>query len=186
MQKRISANDFFHAWVASVNEMKIILQDNWRNATQFTSLVKSSEDCVLKLVAKQLGLNCYPHDYYSLDSVLYRDCDLVPDLPEHSYWFRSLTVAFEHENSINSGIFKEVSHLLILDPELRVLVTYPISGIEEREWEYSHSIISGSRNADSISDQENFLVIFGGESGFVWEGYVYKKNGWKKLESRQN
>jgi hypothetical protein len=178
----ITAPQFFHAWLSSVNERKLVLADNWRNAKKFTSLVKSSEGgSLIQSVAGKIGLKCYPHDYYSVDSVLYQECDLVPDIPEGSTWLRALSVAFEHENFIGSGIYKEVSHLLIMNADLRVLVAYPTDGIDDQELVYAHSIIKGARHAQEVSDRESFLLILGHETGYEWEGFVYKQDAWKKI-----
>jgi hypothetical protein len=179
----ITASKFFNAWVATVHEMRPVLVENWRNATKFTSLVKSSDDCVIKRVAVRVGLECFPSDYYSVDSVLYQKCDLVPEIPEVPTWLRALSVAFEHENDIRSGIYKEVSHLLILNADLRVLVTYPIGdGITDQELAHAHAIIHGARHEKEISDKENFLLILGSETDFAWQGFVYKHDDWKEIK----
>jgi len=43
-----------------------------------------------------------------------------------------------------------------------------------------HKVIQGSRQSQTISDDESFLVIFGFESDFSWDGYVYKQDNWKR------
>jgi hypothetical protein len=63
---------------------------------------------------------------------------------------------------------------------LRVLVTYPNEDTEN-ELKYLHEIISGNRQAKSISDEESFLIIFGYETGFEWEGFMYKEENWKRI-----
>jgi len=177
----MTAQTFFTAWLDTVNEMKQQLVTDWRSAKLFTNHIKSSEDCVLKRIATRTDLLCYPHDYYSVDAVFYREEDLVPDRPEGSTWLRGLSVAFEHENNIRSGIYKEISHLLILDTDLRVLVTYPDNDIDGDEWKQAHDLIKGSRHQKHVSDRESFLIIIGWETEFEWQGYVYKEDGWKKV-----
>lgn len=179
---QLSAQLFFRRWVESVHEMQIALVENWRSPKEFTPLVKSSGDCVIRRVAKKLDLECYPHDYYSIDAVLYERDDLVPGIPENSTWLRALSVAFEHEND-SRHIYTEVSHLLITNTDLRVLVTYPYNGIEDRECGDAHSIILGSRHAEEISNKENFLLIMGWERKFQWQGFVFKRDRWTELEN---
>ena len=136
---------------------------------------------MLQRVATHLGLKCYPHDYYCIDAVFYEPADVVPGTPAGSTWLRALSIAFEHENNVRSGLYQEASHLLIMDADLRVLVTYPLGdGIEDLELESVRSLIDGSRHAQRISDEESFLLILGSEP-FDWEGFVYKTNGWLRL-----
>jgi hypothetical protein len=133
----------------------------------------------MKEVADKLHLLCYHSDYYSLDTVFYKEDDLVPGRPAVSYWLRDIRIAFEHENNFNSGLYREVSNLLITNCDLRVLVTCP-NGDGHEQLEYLHKVIQGSRQSQTISDDESFLVIFGFESDFSWDGYVYKQDNWKR------
>jgi hypothetical protein len=98
-----------------------------------------------------------------------------------------LRVAFEHENNFKGGLYQEVSHLLITNCDLRVLVTYPNDGAAnpktKKEMDYLHEIIRGSRQGESISTDESFLLIFGYENGFAWEGYIYKQTAWTTCEN---
>lgn len=177
--------DFLQAWVETVENNKCILLKDWRNPKTFTNLIKSNDECILKQVADKLNLKCYPHDYYFLDSVLYDEDDLVPDIPENNYWFRQVKVAFEHENVFNSGLYKELSHLLLTNSDLKVLVTYPSHEVHEeqtlKEMNYLHKIIKGSSIQSDLSNNESFLLIFGSETGFVWEAFVYKEEDWKRI-----
>jgi hypothetical protein len=176
---------FLQAWVEAVDSNKDILLKEWRHASTFTNLIKSNDDCILKQVADKLNLKCYPHDYYSIDSILYDDNDLVPNIPENSFWFRQVKVAFEHENDFKSGLYKEVSHLLLTNSDLKVLVTYPSFEVHEEqtftEMKYLHNIIKGSSSQKELSDQESFLLIFGSEAGFVWDAFVFKEEEWKRI-----
>ena len=179
----ITSKIFFSAWLKSVHEpdMKPRLIENWRSPKKFTPLIKSSGDCVIRKIAYEVGLKCYSYDCYSVDAVLYQDSDLVPGIPAGSTWLRGLSVAFEHENFINSGIYKEVSHLLILNADLRILVAYPRGSIKDEELVEAHSIIRGSRHEKEISDKESFLLILGSKTDFQWQGFVYKQDDWKEI-----
>ncbi|OLY94342.1 hypothetical protein SAMN05444008_10574 [Cnuella takakiae] len=184
MYTRVSSQDFLNAWMNVVNLKRELLQADWRNAEAFTSLIKGCEDNIITSVGKLLELKAYTTDYYSVDSLLYSDEDLVPDIKPNSYWFRQVKVAFEHENHFNSGLYQEVSHLLLINSDLKVLVTYPSNreSTEQRQKEYLHQIINGTRIQKQLSEGESFLLIFGYENEFSWEAYVYKETGWKTLD----
>lgn len=177
---KVTATQFFRAWVDTVTNRKDHLLSIWRKAKEFTNYIKGSDNSVMDEIAQKLNLLCYPCDYYSLDTILYKPEDKTPDINPNTYWFRDIRVAFEHENNFNSGLYQEVSHLLITNCDLRVLVTYP-NDDTEAELKYLHEIITGNRQSKSISDDENFLIIFGYENGFVWEGFVYKQDKWKNI-----
>jgi hypothetical protein len=180
-----TSSEFLKAWVETVDANKDILLKEWRHARTFTNLINSNDECILKQVGDKLNLKCYPHDYYFLDSVLYDDSDLVPRIPENNYWFRQVKVAFEHENVFKSGLYKEVSHLLLTNSDLKVMVTYPSYEAHEEstlaEMNYLHEIIKGCSTQKDLSDNESFLLIFGSEAGFVWEAFVYKEEDWKRI-----
>jgi hypothetical protein len=107
---------------------------------------------------------------------------LVPDISEGWCWLKDIRIAFEHENNFNSGLYQEVSHLLITNCELRVLVTYPDNGDITKTFNYLHTIIKGSRQNEEISESGSFLLIFGYEAGFAWEGYIYNTEKWIKID----
>lgn len=176
----INSKIFFKAWLDTVNGRKEHLLKIWREAKQFTPYIKGDDNCVICEVAEKLHLLCYPRDYYSVDALLYKQEDLVPNIKEGNYWFRDIRVAFEHENNFRSGLYQEVSHLLLINADLKVLVTYPNEDTEE-ELDYLHQIIKGNRHSTSISVDESFLLIHGYEYGFEWEGYVFKINRWEKI-----
>lgn len=177
---KISSVQFFKAWIDTVQGRKDHMLNIWRKQKEYTSHIKGDDSSIMKEIADKLNLICYQSDYYSIDTVLYKQEDLVPGIPEFSYWFRDMRVAFEHENNFNSGLFKEVSHLLITNCDLRVLVSYPIYEGDE-ELEYLHNVIIGNRQSKIISEDESFLIIFG-YIDFTWEGFVYKDDGWKSIQ----
>jgi hypothetical protein len=182
--KSLTATSFFQKWLESVNESKNELSKIWRNYSAFTSFIKSDDNnSILKRIASRMGLECYSKDYYCIDSIFYQEDDLVPDLPADQFWFRNIKVAFEHENHFQSGLYKEVSHLLITNSDLKVLVTYPDNSDEDGKimLENLHKIIKGSKLSKRLSDDESFLIIFGFENGFEWVGYTYKETYWKPI-----
>jgi hypothetical protein len=178
--ERINAPDFFKAWMETVENRKEQLLKIWRKPKEFTYYIKGSENSVVDEIADKFDLLTYPHDYYSIDTIFYKPEDLVPNRRPNTFWFRDIRIAFEHENTFNGGLYQEVSHLLLINCDLRVLVSYPNYEPDEM-LEQLHLIIKGNRNSKTNSDEENFLIIFGYENGFAWEGYLYKENKWKKL-----
>lgn len=172
---------FLNAWKEAVQARAAHLKEVWRDRKRYTDAILGGEVPLVSNVADKLGLKCYPSDYYSLDAVFYRDQDRVQFTPPHQYWFRGSEVAFEHEKDFISGLFQEVAHLLLTNARLRVLVAYPNSKMEQ-ELSHLHSVIAGSWDAREISDREDFLLIFGYEHGFQWEGRVFKVSGWKMIE----
>lgn len=178
--ERIKATEFYSLWLETVFNRKEELLKIWRNAQDFTYYIKGSENSVVNEIGQKLGLLTYPQDYYSIDAIFYKPEDLTPKIKPNTYWFRDIRIAFEHENNFKSGLYQEVSHLLITNCDLRVLVAYPDYEPDDMLTEL-HEIIKGNRNSKMNSDEENFLIIFGYEKGFEWEGYVYKESNWKKL-----
>lgn len=172
--------NFYNLWIKTVNSRKNELLDKWRSNKEYTNLIKGHDDSIISKIAENLNLLCYPHDYYSIDAIMYLPEDLTPGINNNTFWLRDIRVAFEHENNFRGGLYQEVSHLLITSCDLRVLVTYP-NDDTANELEYLHKIISGNRNAEKISNDESFLIIFGYENDFSWEGYVFKTNAWKKI-----
>ena len=177
---KIKSQSFYQAWLDTVNTRKDHLLKIWRTAKEFTSYIKGDDNCVMNEVANKLNLLCYPRDYYSVDTLLYNQEDLVDNRNKDQFWFRDIRVAFEHENNFKGGLYQEVSHLLVINADLKVLVTYPNEDTTN-ELKYLHEIISGNRQSKLISDDESFLIIFGYEIGFEWEAFVYKQDNWKQI-----
>ncbi|WP_018611859.1 hypothetical protein [Segetibacter koreensis] len=180
MNLEITASNFYNLWYETTEAQKELLLNSFRNNTGFTNLIFHSEEAVLKKIADKLEMNCYTKNYYSLDAIFYTDDDLVPCRPPNSYWFRNIQIAFEHENFFGSGLYQEVSHLLITNCKMRVLVTYR-NGDEKMELDKLHAVIKGVPQSQNIADRESFLIIFGYENNFQWKGYIYKNEGWQLL-----
>lgn len=177
---KVSAQKFFQAWIEIVTSRKDDMLRIWRNPREFTNYIISSDNSIMGVVANKLNLSTYLGNYYSLDTILYKPEDKTPRINPNNYFFRDIRVAFEHENYFNSGLYNEVSHLLITNCDLRVLVTYPDREIDD-ELNYLHEIITGNRQSKIFADEDSFLIIFGYETGFIWEGRVYKQDKWEKI-----
>ncbi|HLP19562.1 MAG TPA: hypothetical protein VK174_04645 [Chitinophagales bacterium] len=183
--ERITAHQFFAAWQNTIIERRPDLKKIWQQSTEFTQAIKGSSKSILGAVGRQLNLSTYEGDYYSLDAIFYKDIDLVVPRPINTSWFKNIRIAFEHENDFKSGLFKEVSHLAITNCDLRVLVTYPKHGSShtetKNEMENLRRIILGNRLAQNIADEDGFLLIFGYENRFAWEGFVFKMDSWEEV-----
>ncbi|MFZ4526763.1 MAG: hypothetical protein ACOYOE_14865, partial [Chlorobium sp.] len=176
----IKSFDFLQAWRTAASNRSAQLLSSWTDYKLYTSLILNNPTCLLVDVGNALGLEAYPRDYYAVDGLLYSQQDFVPGCPKGQFWFRSLSVAFEHENTFNRNVFQEIAHLLILRARLSVVVTYtPI--YDQELMNYFHSIIQPCHHASELDLNESFLMILGRRDPLEWDGYVYKKEGWKKL-----
>lgn len=177
----VTSTNFYGAWLETVKYRKAEMLPIWRNNKEYTSYIKGSHNSVLSEIAQAFNLKSYEKDYYSLDAIFYSDADLTPKINENNYWFRHITIAFEHENNFKSGLYQEVSHLLITNSDLKVLVTYPNENITN-QFNYLHEIVKGCKHSNIISDEKSFLIILGYENDFGWEGYVFKQDNWLQLD----
>lgn len=185
MNTQVQAAKFFEYWVGFCRQHRDILIRDWSSPPAFTAHVLDGTDSIIKAIAKELKMRCY-FEYYSTDAVLYNENDLVPGIPEGTTWLRRIRIAFEHENYFNSGLYQEVSHLLITDCDLRVLVSYPNDEDELNEQlEYLHRIIAESDRSVQIAETGAFLFIADWsdvKKGEIdWRGYVYEHTSWKRI-----
>ena len=177
--------DFFNLWVQTCTAQFATLYRDWPNPPAFTADILSGPTSVMGVIETQLGLHGYS-DYYDIDEILYAGHDLVPGIPAGQTWVRRIRVAFEHENFFLSGLFQELSHLLIIDCDLRVLVSYPDNENElSSQLKYLHSIVAGSDRAGAIAASHSLLFIVGWRNttkGTIeWWGYVYEQPAWRRF-----
>jgi hypothetical protein len=178
------AADFFNVWVNICTQRRDALLDCWVNSPVFTSRIFSEPNCIIEAIASSLNLRSYC-GYYCLDAILFeRDLDLVPEILVGTTWVRRIRIAFEHENHFDSGLFQEVSHLMITDCDLRVVVTYPANGDElGTQLKYLHRIIAETDRTDHIAQSEGFLFIAGWRDAHAanieWSGFVYDRTEWR-------
>lgn len=172
MPNKITSVNFYKAWCESVEDQQELLSKVWRENRIYTNQIFSQEG-ILNAIAQKLEL-LYYSNYYYLDAVFYKPEDVIK---ENEFWFRDIRIAFEHENNFRSGLYKEVSHLLTTNADLKVLVSYPNGEIND-ELDYLHSIISKTRQAKTISDNQSFLIILGYEEKFEWQGWIYNESEW--------
>jgi hypothetical protein len=186
MHEILNATDFFKVWVDICGQRRDVLLSSWCNSPVFTSRILSEPNCIIQAVASRLNLHSYCN-YYSIDAILFsRDTDLVPEIPAGTTWVRRIRVAFEHENHFDSGLFQEVSHLLITDCDLRVVVTYPGNPEELNvQLKYLHKIIAETDRSDRIAENSSFLFIAGWRDiaggAIEWWGFIYDRTQWRRI-----
>lgn len=175
------AHDFFKYWCETLDERAQEVSSEWGSCKGYTNLVIHSESSIIIDIAKRLNLHCYNGDYYYIDSVLYDEADYIKDFPSQCY-LTDIRIAFEHENNFKSGLYQEVSHLLLINSDLKVVVSYPPSEqAENDELEYLHKIISSSRPASNLAENDGFLFIMGHENPYSWKGWLYKHEQWHQI-----
>lgn len=171
------ARDFYSSWKKVIIDRQTEAFEYWDSKREFTNFIIHSDSSVLLDIAKQINIECYNADYYSIDSIFYKQEDRLPG--HDGYYFTNIRIAFEHENDFNSGLFQEVCHLLQVNSELKVLVSYPKnSEVEAQELQKLHDIISKSRQAAEIATNEGFLIIMGHGEPYEWKGWLYDSQGW--------
>lgn len=183
MKSDQQAERLFKLWVDACNHRREALLRDFKNSPLFTAHVLTDEDSVIGAVARGMGLEWYC-GYYCIDAILFKKEDLVPGSPPNTTWVRRIRVAFEHENYFNSGLFQEVSHLLITDCDLRVLVSYPESESDlDYQKRYLHEIINGTDRSKQISEAASFLFIVeaGTPDTFAWDAYLFRSDDWQSL-----
>lgn len=186
---KINSEVFFENWLSAskIKEQEILAA--WSNSADLSSVIMYEEDSVVDILCRNLNLSHYS-EYYSLDKVIYdKSSDLVPNSPTGQTWLRQIKVAFEHENFFNSGLFQELSHLLITTSELKVIVSYPNKAKEiNRELKKLHEIISGVDIKKELSAQRSLILIFAWakENTVEWIGLAYNEEDWIILNSEPN
>lgn len=184
----ITAQQFYQVWLGVIANNQEQIKQHWDSRKNYTRLVIHDDASLIIQVAEKLGLACYNADYYNLDSVLYHEKHRLNKEIYKGFYLPHIGVAFEHENDFFSGLFQEVTHLLITKSQLSVLVSYPYSFEAECVnivLDELHDIIVYAPDSNEISNKENFLLILGhnGKQGSKdsWKGLVFTKEGWKEL-----
>ena len=179
---KISGIDFYNQWCNTLYLRKEEFIPLGFNSKAITGLIFKSENSIISELANKFNLNCHC-EYYFLDAIFYANEDVIKEKKNNGLFLREIRIAFEHENYFNSGLYKELSHLLITNADLKVLVSYPGGYDLIEELEYLHTLIKGNTKSEIISEEESFLIILGHEANCTWQGYIYKEDNWKKIET---
>jgi hypothetical protein len=175
----IAAETFFDTWCKITNEYKneLLKAHVWYNApSQKTELMERTQGVYDKI---DKDLNFAHRALYHSDALFfYPEKDLVPD----SNLLMNIRIALEHENDFWSDLKEELSHLLFLNCELRVLISYPHNYDEKKKETLSlfYKIISSHKESKIFSNDKSILLIFGTREDYAdnannifWEGYIY-------------
>lgn len=98
-------------------------REAYKSNGAFTEFISALVD----KISATMKLNHY-REYYSIDYVLYKDEDVVRDLPGKTShikgtWLKHMRVAFEHENSLGpGGGYQEFSKLMLFNADIKVLM----------------------------------------------------------------
>ncbi len=147
----------------------------WNNPVKYTAVWERDEEDggVYQSLAKKLGMKWYSQSP-SLDAMFFEEWSQHLD----DLGVRFLSLVIEHANQCNISIEK-INRLLAASASLKVLVTYPSSG-HEQKWldKYEKQIKIFDDIWPGRSVQQRYVVIFGGEDKnkkSVWKYYIYRQ-----------
>jgi len=180
MIEKISNKEFFDIWkdICKINKKKLL--ECWNTAGEFTKLILKYENSISYQVAKALKMNI-AYEYYSVDAIYYVDENCVKENSKNKTWTQTnggiwltkFKIVFEHENLPygKNGAYQEISHLINLNSELKVLVTYRDKEIIKDFIEDLNSVFP-----KDVLDDTSILVIVGFKesSNIIWKGYILK------------
>ena len=182
----ITHTHFRHLWETVCKALDSDLRAVWRNPTELTSLVIHRPDSLCRRIASALSLE-FVAEYYHTDGLFYEKSHLVQNADAGQTWVSRARIAFEHENQPGRKLYEELSHLVLLDCDLRVLVTYSpeYDATLDRYLANLHQLVSASDRAPAFASQESILVIFGWwdprKPTLTWRPYIYLLDRWDQL-----
>jgi len=153
----------------------------WFRYAEYTRFMR---DEILPQVANELGLQCFPRDYYTLDAIFYDEADRE-NFGERTTYAKYIAVAIEHENQVN-GCAIEMNKLQLFNAPLKVLITYP--GDDRKTHFQLQKFEKIIRDADVFADTATHrkqLVILGfkkDQPAPSWKGFEYF-HGFRSLDT---
>jgi hypothetical protein len=176
-----SPKQFADAFIQLTTEKHTELADLWDQSALYTGLMRG---VVLPRVAERLGLLSWPNEYYTLDSIFFREKDTM-HFGEHSTYAKHIEVAIEHENAIK-GSEKEMNKLQLFNAPLKVLITYDNRESDQPEYLKKYqAIINGADVFNDISTHRKQLLILGRKptDKIQWSAFVYEGTGFVPLRA---
>jgi hypothetical protein len=173
--KTITPREFRNAFV----EVMKAERDGFRAAVSFEakSYAYFMRTNIFPKVARNLGLQAWNKDYYSLDCVFYeeRGRDAAGKFTTYAKW---ISVALEHAGRPNRT-HEEISKLQMFNAPLKVLITYVEEGAEsEALLSKYESIIKESDVFEDFATLRKQLVILGTpQAARDWRFYAYESDG---------
>lgn len=180
MENIISQEQFYSAWVSICKKNETRILNLWykpEGASEYTDLILKGKDSITSQIAKLLMLEL-KHEYYSVDAIFYRNIDLVKekskngswDKTDGGLWLTRFVITLEHENVPfgKSGAYQEICHLLTINSELKVLVTYQGKDKILKLVEDLNDVIPKDKK-----DKTPILLIVGyeEENKIIWSAY---------------
>lgn len=98
-------------------------KEAYKSNGAFTEFISA----LVEALSRKMCLRHY-REYYSIDHVLYKDEDVIRDLPHKTShvkgtWLKRMRVALEHENSLGpGGGYQEFSKLMLFNADIKVLM----------------------------------------------------------------
>jgi hypothetical protein len=128
-------------------------------------------------VARQLGLQSWNKEYYTLDGMLYEERG-VDNTGKYATYANWITVAIEHEND-SSRAHEKMNKLQSFNAPLKVLITYAADGAASesllRKYE---GLIKTSDVFNDVATLRQQLVILGTPKTVrEWRFYAYENDG---------
>jgi hypothetical protein len=182
----ISAEKFFDTWCTiTSNYWDTLLKEHiwlFNNGGGQKEKTKLIEETIYGEICKNLDFNI--SSVYHSDALFFSTKkDLVPG----SGVLMNIQIALEHENKFWLNLIDELSHLLLLNCKLRVLVSYPQNESTKKNEILTlfHAIISSHEEKGRFSTEKSILLIFGTRDrdtlDIYWEGYIYDEKDWVSL-----
>ena len=183
---RVSVNLFLEAWASECLVQGESLRATWSSSPSLTARMLTESGSIVRRVAARLTLQSYM-EYYHTDAVFFSESDRVLVAPKDQTWLHRIRVALEHEITFGSKLFEEVSHLMLVDADLRVLITYSPERVStlKRHMDVLHSVVAASDKQHLFSCEGSLLAIVGWrnfvEDRVYWRPDVYESSGWQSL-----
>ncbi len=180
-----SPSEFYEAFFAEASKKESDLLRLWNDPTEYTRFIRST---IFPAVASALDLTCYPFDYYTLDSIFYKERD-TDNFSSRWTYAKFISVALEHENNcegptVCGSTKEEINKLQLFNTPLKVLITYPPGNDGDALLKKYAEIINAADIFEDISRCRRQLVIFGwtdAAANLTWKGYEYSDGDFREI-----
>ena len=172
---RISPRDFRNAFFAVMQAER----DSFRAALDYETKSYNffMRTTIYPRVARQLGLQSWNKEYYTLDGMLYEERG-VDNTGKYATYANWITVAIEHENDA-SRAHEKMNKLQSFNAPLKVLITYAAEGAaSENLLRKYENLIKSSDVFNDVATLRQQLVILGTPKTVrEWRYYAYENDG---------
>jgi hypothetical protein len=154
-------------------------RDGFRDAVGFETKSYNyyMRSTIYPRIARQLGLQSWNKEYYTLDGMLYeeRGIDNTGKYASYANW---VSVAIEHENDASQA-HETMNKLQLFNAPLKVLITYaPLGQATDSLLRKYENIIKASDVFNDVATLRQQLVILGTPKAVAdWRFYAYENDG---------